>query len=206
MIKLKDTEPLAKGRNRLVFQHPDNYDSLIKVVRDEFIERRFGPNAKWSKKHRRCRQFVSYVREIQEYLVTRAHSEQASEFFQKIEGFAETDLGLGLVIKAVRDPGGDLAPPLALLISSGRFNAQLKEDLDCILNEILESHIVVSDLNLGNFVHNGKHFVLIDGFGNSNPIPFKSLCKWLNRRSKLGRFKRLKKRIERCKQQYNIQD
>ena len=206
MIILKGTEPLAKGHNRLVFQHPDHHELLIKVIREEFMERRFGTKAKWYKKNRRARQFVSYIREVQEYLVSRAYSEHASEHFQKIEGFAETDHGLGLVIKAVRAPDGNLAPTLAALIASGKFDSKLKSDLDITLEQILESHIAVSDLNLGNFVHDGERFVLIDGFGNNNPIPFKTLSKRLNRRSKLGRFKRLRERIERGKQQYNIQD
>lgn len=206
MIIFKDTEPLTKGHNRLVFQHPDHHDLLIKVVSEEFMERRFGPKAKWYKKNRRARQFVSYIREVQEYLVSRAYSEHASEYFQKIEGFAETDHGLGLVIKAVRGPDGNLAPTLASLILAGKFDSKLKVDLETTLEKILESHIAVSDLNLGNFVHDGERFVLIDGFGNNNPIPFKTLSKRLNRRSKLGRFKRLRERIERCRRQYSIQD
>ena len=204
MFILKDTEPLTKGHNRLVFQHPDDHDLLIKVVSEAFMIRRFGPKAKWYKKNRRARQFVSYIREVQEYLVSRAYLDQASEYFQKIEGFAETDHGLGLVIKAVRGPDGNLAATLAQLIISGKFDDKLRADLEITLEKILESHIAVSDLNLGNFVHDGERFVLIDGFGNNNPIPFKTLSKHLNRRSKLGRFKRLRERIERCKREHNI--
>lgn len=206
MIIFKDTEPLTKGHNRLVFQHPDHHELLIKVVSEEFMERRFGPKAKWRKKNRRARQYLSYLREVEEYLVLKAHHESSLKYFQTVHGFIETDYGLGLITTAIRDPDGNLAPPLAKLIITGRFNETLKNDLETILSHILESPLIVSDLNLGNFVHNGERFVLIDGFGNNNPIPFKAMSSWINRRSKLGRFKRLRERIERCKRQYNIQD
>ncbi|MEN8772085.1 MAG: YrbL family protein [Akkermansiaceae bacterium] len=206
MLHLKDTEPLAKGNNRLVFQHPDHHELLIKVVSEAFMTRRFGPHAKWYKKRRRARQYLSYLREVEEYLVQRAHNETSAQYFQIIHGFAETDHGLGIVTTAVRGPDGALAPPLAKLIASGCFNKNLQSDLETILTHILESHLIISDLNLGNLVHNGEHFVLIDGVGNNNPIPFKVISPWLNRRSKLGRFERLRKRIDRYKRDHQIQD
>ena len=205
-IQLKNTEPLAKGRSRLVFQHPDHEDYLIKVIRQDSVEDRFGKGTKWYKKQRRHRHLISYQREISEYLVTRAAQDTAPNFLQKIIGFCETDLGLGLVTGLVRSTDGKLAPTLATLISEGCYNHSIEKDLSLILSRILESDIVVSDLNLGNFVHDGERFVLIDGIGNNNPLPFKIISKRLNRRSKLSRFQRLYERIERCKRQYSITD
>jgi hypothetical protein len=205
-INLKATEPLTYGKSRLVFQHPEYPYLLIKVIRPEVIEERFGTGKKWYKRPRRHGHFLSYQREVSEYLVSRASCQETPDFLQKIVGFCETDFGLGLVIRAVRDPSGQLAPTLATLISTGRFTIQLKKDLVTVLDHILESDIIVSDLNLGNLVHDGSKFVLIDGIGNNNPLPFKAISKRLNRRSKLGRFKRLYERIERCKRQYSITD
>ncbi len=200
IIHLTESEALAKGHSRLVFQHPRHADRLIKVIRPDMMEARFGSGAAWYKRLRRFGRYLSYSRETQEYLAAWASHGRELHFVQKVIGFETTNLGLGLVVEAARDRHGKLAPTLRDVISSGRFDADAKQRLELFLDRILESAVVVSDLNVVNIVlaHSeaeGDHFVLIDGLGNNSPLPFKAHCTAINRRSKQGRFRRLRRKI-----------
>jgi hypothetical protein len=60
--------------------------------------------------------------------------------------------------------------------------------------------LVIADLHERNLVYalgrdGSRRFVLIDGLGDSNLLPFKSWSRVINRRSKQKRFVRLRKRI-----------
>lgn len=199
-LKLKDTPPLAKGHSRLVYQHPHYADCLVKVIRPDMIEKRWGSGAAWYKRKRRYGRFISYIRETQEYVAGCVATGSNPAFLQKIVGFADTDLGLGLVMEAVRTPTGELAPHIAGLIERGQFGTTERKALDEVLLKILESDITLSDLNVGNLVYTGDettpgHFVLIDGLGTATIFPLKRFSRYLNRRSKLQKFARLEMRI-----------
>lgn len=199
-LELKDRTPLTMGRSRLVFEHPDHSSLIVKVMRPDVVEARFGSGTAWYKRRRRYGRFVSYVREIQEYIAVQAAHGHSPPFLQKVIGLAETDMGLGLVTEAARDAEGNLAPNLGTLIASGRFDSAVRGNLDLFLQQILDCDVIISDMNVGNLVYAfreelGNFFVLIDGMGNSNPLPFKAISPRINRRSKLKRFERLYNRI-----------
>jgi hypothetical protein len=199
-LKLKDVAPINKGNSRLVFVHPDDPSLIVKVVRPDVIESRFGRGKAWYKRRRRYGQFISYIREIQEYIAFHAAFGRSPHFLQKVFGLAETDIGLGLVTGAERDQEGNLAPNIAMLIERGCFDSAARCDLETFYEQIQSHDIIVSDMNVGNLVYafskrHGNHFVLIDGLGNSNILPLKSLSRWINRRSKQKRYERLYKRI-----------
>jgi hypothetical protein len=201
LLKLKDATPLAQGHSRLVFQHPHRKEWLIKVIRPDVIEKRFGSGTAWYKRKRRYGRYLSYMREIQEYVAVWAKRGESLHFAQKIIGFETTDLGLGLVIEAARDADGGLAPNLGMLISTGCYNEKVKADLEEFLNQLLAVDVIISDLNVGNLVYAynqdaGRHFVLIDGLGNNNIWPLKALSRRINRWSKRGRFARLYRKVD----------
>lgn len=207
ILQLKGQSPLTQGRSRLVFEHPDDPDLLVKVIRPEVVEDRYGGNTKWYKKRRRFGKFISYIREVQEFIAVSETSEDSDPLLQRIVGFARTDMGLGLVIVAVKSADGNLAPPLAQLIRENTFDADARKALDFTLEGLLKSNVIISDLNLGNLVYVEKknkpsYFVLIDGIGNNALLPFKAMSQTMNRRSKLKRFERLRRRIIRAEHEY----
>lgn len=204
ILRLGDLEPIAKGRMRLVFQHPHDPSLLVKVIRPEAIEQRWGSGQPWYKKRRRFRQYISYIRECEEYLAGCARLAGGLPFAQKITGFAETDLGLGLIVEAALDQEGKLAPTLAQIVFERRFDATIRAELETFTRQLIESDLIVADLKPANLVraHStdlGHHFVMIDGLGISTILPFKLFSRALNRLSKRGRVRDLWKRLERIR-------
>ncbi|MEO0509042.1 MAG: YrbL family protein [Verrucomicrobiota bacterium] len=199
-LELTNLTPLNKGNSRLVFEHPNDSRWLVKVLRPDLMSTRYGPDAPLRKRRRRYGFYRSFIREIQEYVAVYASMGKTPYFLQTVAGVVETDLGLGLVSKAVLGRNGKLAPSIGTLISSGAFDEAVLHDLEKFLENILACDVVISDMNAGNLVYaysqeHGNHFVLIDGLGNANFLPFKLLSRQINHRSKRNRFERLKNRI-----------
>lgn len=200
-FELKERKPLNMGRSRIVFEHPDDPALVVKVMRPDALEERFGGGTAWYKRKRRFGHFISYIREIEEYVAVHAALGHNPPFLQTVVGFVDTDFGLGFVTEAARDRDGNLAPSLGTLIQSGRFDSTVREDLERFFEQVVNCDAIISDLNVGNLVYafhekRGNHFVLIDGLGNTNPLPFKALSQRINRRSKRRRFERLYSRIK----------
>jgi hypothetical protein len=200
MILLKNHIPIAEGSMRLVYAHPQDPRLVIKVIRPEVIDERWGSGQAWYKVGRRFRQYISFMRETAEYVAMYATYGQSLSFAQKIVGFAETDLGLGLVVAAALDQDGNLAPSLSTLLSQHKFTARIAEDLETFIEQMMASDIVVADLHGANIVYayteqHGDHFVMIDGLGLANILPLKALFVRLNRRSKLRHVARLRRRM-----------
>jgi len=203
-LKLKQEKPLAQGSFRWVFQHPDDPDLLIKVIHDAAIKKRFGKKTRWYKRPRRYGKYLCLIREIQEFITVHAQTDTAPPFLQRIVGFAQTDLGLGIVVQAVRNSDGHLAPTLRNLINTGKFDASVKETLDTFLDLLLNSDVIINDLSPGNIVYTQNknkqpYFVMIDGLGNNSFIPFKTISQKINRKSKLKRFQTFYERVEHFK-------
>ena len=197
---LQATEPLYRGYQRLVFQHPDQPELLIKVVRSDYAEAKFGPGSPFHNRHRRCRHYQVFLRELQEYLVACARSADCLPFLQEIVGLVHTDLGLGMVVRKVCGPDGKPAPSLSRLAGQGALDAARMQLLDRCLEVLQASAVVVDDLNPGNLVlgtepSGAECWVLIDGLGSSTLIPLKALVPWANRQSKRRRIARLRAQL-----------
>lgn len=201
-IALAETEPLFRGYQRLVFQHPLHADQMIKVMRNDYVEQKFGPHSPLHNRNRRCRQYHLFLRELREYLVACAWSPASLPFLQEIVGLAQTDLGLGMVVRKVMGPDGKLAVSLSKLIQRLELTPERLRALERTLEALLASSIVVDDVHAGNLVlgvspAGEERFVLIDGIGSSTFIPLKAMVAWTNRVSKRRRFAELRQEIEK---------
>jgi hypothetical protein len=201
VLALQHLDPVARGSARLVFEHPQRPDLLVKVMRPKHLEARYGKGAAWFRR-RRYDPYVLFLREIREYVAAHASNGHSLRIAQKVRGLVETDLGLGLLVEAVRGADGALAPTVAKLIATGAYDEAAQQALERFLEELLESDIVIADLHERNLVcavgADGKQqFVMIDGLGSSTLIPFKGWSRALNRRSKVKRIRRLRARIAR---------
>ena len=204
VLELKNEKPLAQGSFRWVFQHPEDPDLLVKVIHDAAMKKRFGKKTRWYKRPRRYGKYLCFIREIQEFITVHAQTDSAAPFLQRIVGFAQTDLGLGIVVQAIRDTDGNLAPTLRRLINTGLYDSTVKTALDNFLKLLLDSDVIINDLSPGNIVYTqnkneAPSFVMIDGLGNNSFIPFKTMSKTINRKSKLKRFDAFYAKIEHFK-------
>jgi hypothetical protein len=200
-IQLKDRQPIAKGGLRLIYEHPDNPDLLIKVMRPEAVACRYGKQQPWYKRRRRFGAYVLFARETMEFLATWASHGRTLPIAQRIAGFVDTDMGLGLVTDAVRSPGGELAPTLAHLIDHRKFDTTAKAALEEFLQDLLACDLVLSDLHERNLVYGAapdgsRRFVMIDGIGASTILPFKAISRSFNRRNKEAKVRRLRERMK----------
>lgn len=191
---------MARGHTRLVYEHPSDRDLLIKVFRPEVIDERWGSGQPWYKARRRFRQYVLYMREISEFVAAYAAHGSSPDFLQEVTGLVDTDLGLGLVLKAVRGKDGELAPTIMDMLLAGVFDDEAEKALEDFIRKMFGSDVIVADLHEGNLVYawekeKGHRFVMIDGLGQSNIIPFKSIFPSLNRRAKIRYLERLRRRM-----------
>lgn len=203
MILLNHLTPIASGNNRDVFVHPENADLVIKTVKPEALEKRSSPDAHWTKRlFRRYRHYQNFLRECQEHIVSRLDPAKIPDFVHTVVGFVDTDRGLGLVTRAERDKAGNYAKTLAKLIDEGLYDDEAKRAMERFLQAFLESDVIITDLGHGNLVYaysegRGNHFVVIDGFGEKNLIPFNSWFRWCRQRSKRKRVIRIGNSIKR---------
>lgn len=201
MFRLKDAEIIAAGHTRDVYRHPDNSALLIKVIRPAAIEQRYGRGAPWYKfKRRRYRHLIAYLREVREQIAVHAAGGAHPPFLQKIVGFVETDMGMGLVVEAVRAADGTSAPTVAELAGQGALDPTRLAALDRFLDEMVNSPVIVADLNPFNVVYGRgaggtDHFVLIDGIGHKNLIPLERMSTRINRWSKVRKADRFRRMV-----------
>jgi hypothetical protein len=201
MFRLKDAEIIAAGHTRDVYRHPDDASLLIKVIRPSAIEARYGRGAPWYKfKRRRYRHLIAYLREVREQIAVHATGGQHPAFLQKIVGFVETDMGMGLVVEAVRAADGTSAPTVAELAARGDLDRDRLAELDRFLDAMVASPVIVADLNPFNVVYGcppggAAQFVLIDGIGHKNLIPLERMSAGINRWSKTRKAERFRQMV-----------
>lgn len=200
-ISLKDLDPVAAGKQRYVFRHPDYPGLLIKITRASYASSQTGNRGRWYKLPRRYLHHTVTLRELREQLAVRAAAPELSRHIQEIVGFVETDLGYGVVSRAVCGRDGNLAPSLRDIVLAGRFTDATRADLEEFYAWMLASPVVLGDVHIGNLVYGyeadrGDYFAVIDGIGDKNLIPFNSISQRLNRRSKLRRIARINRQIQ----------
>lgn len=187
MLVLADCTPVGAGTMRFVYAHPENPDALVKVIRGDMLQSRWGGRRHWLKRMARARQFTVYLRELKEYIALRAREPVAAPI-TRVFGLVETDQGLGLVVESVRGPDGALAPTLADLYRRDGFQPWMCEGIDTLFEELIRCGVVLSDSHPCNFVYGSSggeppRFVMVDGFGEKNVLPLCSMSASYNARN-----------------------
>ncbi|MGM0516410.1 MAG: YrbL family protein [Pseudomonadota bacterium] len=198
-LTLSHLEPIAQGAQKLVFRHPEDPRVLVKVVNPRFIERRDRKD-RFYQRRRRIGHHRAFARELLEHLVARAaHPGRSGRcpHIQNILGIVDSDMGTALLVEAVLDENGELAPTLRDLIREDRFEARHREALKAFLDWVLDSNVLINDLSADNLAWDPDgHFVMIDGLGDRAGIPVRSASQWLNRQYKKRKIRRLREEIE----------
>lgn len=184
MFKLRDVEPIAQGNKRFVFQHPADPNLLIKVWKPDVVEERWRGERPWYKPTRRYGQYVSFQREMSEYLSLAVKFPKGVPVLQKLSGIIDTDYGIGVVVEKLVGRDGGLAPNLATLARLEGVTPGLLEKLDQFRDELLRYGVIVGKLHDKNLVlalrGEEERFVMVDGYGEKTAIPIHTWSAWIN--------------------------
>lgn len=194
MLQFRHIKPIASGRHRLVFQHPDAPDSLVKVMRPELVERN-SRDEPWYRRLARTGPYLGYVREFNEYLASR-HAAGGLSPLARILGLAETDLGPGLVVEKICGADGGMALHLDAWVRHHGLTDNMQAALDRLLAQLLEHNVIAADLHARNLACEEKpdgqlRLVMIDGFGEKNFIPLRSMSRRNNTARTRAKFHRM---------------
>lgn len=188
LLRLSDQEPLAKGGHRNVYAYPDQPALLIKVTRP-----RTRRNRSFSKRLVRRilpdTAFRNALKEIECEMkaALKSGDEIAQLPLARSFGVVQTDVGPGVVVERIQSGDGQLANHLLSMCQQQELSDQMLGDLNRFVGKLFELQIVGRDIHAENIVYGlrgqTRMFLLIDGYGERNLVPLRSLSRRLNDRS-----------------------
>lgn len=192
-ISLSQETPLAVGDHKAVYVHPENKDWLIKVVHEAGLKA-LKEKYPWSMRFRRLPNYWEFLHEMVEHLAVRELMLPTESYIENVIGLVDTDLGVGMIVEAVRTSDGEIAPTIRRLIQSGSFEAKHHKALSEVLNWIVNTNVIIRELTTTNMVWNEltQRFVIIDGVGSKPLLTLRSFSKRYNKRSNFKKSEKLK--------------
>jgi hypothetical protein len=199
VLKLSDQTPIAQGGERLIFIHPENNDWLIKVWHERFHEKQQKRTPFWIRVIR-LKRYWSLLNELTEYLGVREDPHPKLEYIQQLVGLTDTDLGFGMVVKAIKQDNGKLAPTLKDLVERQVFHEQHHQALEVFFEWMSNTHIIVRDFSLNNLIWDecNQRFVLIDGIGSKIGFSLRSLSRRYNQKANHNRIVKFRTRLAKA--------
>lgn len=198
MYTLSMERAIASGGERIVFDHPDSNEYLIKVISPRYINY-MNTARRFSTKLRRLPYYWVYINELVEHIALREDRVPGKHFIQEVVGIVDTNLGLGMVVKAVRKANGELASSLAELIDGNQFTELHRAALEDLLVWINSTYVIIRDLTARNMVwdERGQHFVVIDGIGARHLPSLRTVSRRYNQRSNNKKVAKLRMRVRK---------
>ncbi|SDX27657.1 PhoP regulatory network protein YrbL [Ruegeria halocynthiae] len=187
-IDLSDGQPIANGTVRSVYDFPGQPDLLIKVFTrsGDRVSHRFGKRLAW--KLFPEAQYRSTLKELECELRVSLKLGTNIEHspLSRMLGVVQTSRGAGVVVERIAGLDGGLAPKLYEVCRNGLDDPAL-DALNVFVGQMFDLHIVARDVKSSNIVYGtrgaGPACFLIDGYGERNLIPLRSLSRRLNDRS-----------------------
>ncbi|ABG30676.1 hypothetical protein CEP88_15125 [Roseobacter denitrificans] len=189
VIKLSDDHSIANGTVRIVYAFPGQPDLLIKVFHafEERSSRRPLKRLAW--RLFPMLKFRTILNELKCELLAslKLGADIENMPISRMLGIVQTDRGVGVVVERIDGLDGDLAQRLNRLCRRGRMDEPVLEALNVFVGRMFDLHIVARDINFSNIVYGtrgaGAACFLIDGYGERNLIPFRSMSRRMNDRS-----------------------
>lgn len=192
-IDLSSAQPVAQGKEKIIYEHPDHPELLVKV---------HNPALQLSSRRllHRAGRYKAFAYELQEYVALRGRFPNEALPVERVFGLADTSLGLGLVVEKVTTSDGRLGTSLYRLVRQQGLTAELREHAEAFIAAVLRYDMIFSDMNASNLVlgsRGGRNaLVLVDGFGDKNLVPLRSLSGRINRRKNLAQGEQLRAQLK----------
>jgi hypothetical protein len=178
MIQLSENLFLGKGRTRECYRHPIDPSLCIKVDYHDKGCRQTSKEAKYYLKLRRIKPKLEY------------------NFIPHFHGMVETNLGPGGVFDLIRNDDGQVSRTLGECLRDGTVERERplwEAALDQFLSRLIESGVILRDLNPGNLsarrlADGSIQLVAIDGIGHRDLIPLCDYFPWIARRKQARRI------------------
>ncbi len=173
-IYLEPDSSLAQGGGRSVYQHPEQPDALIKIIRPR--KSPLGLSYKMRPVKRRFGTFKTAYMEYEEYIAALARSGSVPSFLPMMLGFVGTNLGVGMIVERINGPQGDLAPSLTQYAAKHGLTDTLRAEVNALVDQIIAYEIVAFDLTARNIVVAQEHaeaprqLMLVDGLSENTFI------------------------------------
>ncbi|OZB17121.1 MAG: hypothetical protein B7X55_06820 [Rhodobacterales bacterium 34-62-10] len=212
-LKLAHLGPVAKGQDRLVYDHPDHPALLFKAPKTlqaalglpEGADVRLTP-ADLGNFRRLMLKLAPrtlwhpFFKESECYLTARLGGTPHEALpIPNLYGFCDSDIGPVLAVERIALPGERLGRTLKSLAAKGPLPDDLIDLLDQFARRIFDQRLIAGDMTAANIVLGQRgaqrQFVLIDGFGDIHAIPFRSASPRLNRIAMRHSFHKMAGRI-----------
>jgi hypothetical protein len=181
-IYLSETDQVGQGGGRIVYQHPECPKLLIKIVRKELLDvqpdwslnRKLGRTLRPN--FRRHGPFQEWYAEYEEYITLVNRLRRLPDFIANYHGFAQTNLGPGLVVEKITTKTGILSPTLDSYVSVNGFDSRIDDLIEELVQKILLGRVVLKDFKPGNVVigydhaSNKDRLVIVDGVSEGTLI------------------------------------
>ncbi len=204
MYSIKNLNLLGEGTQKLVFEHPESADKVIKIMRPEKSTADGAVIGQhYLRAHRSQGIYRQFRRELIQYLqLCKSNFYDKNYIFpiETVHGFVGTDLGLGLVTEKIISPSGT-PKTLSYLSSNDEFTSKHAKALDDFFDDCCHLHIVFGEVNIAGIMYtedrrNMPEFVIIDGIGDKLIIPFRSMSKIINTRNIRKVERKIKSQIQ----------
>lgn len=188
MVLVEKLKFLGQGTQKLVYEHPDDPQKVIKIMKPENATIDGGrANQHHLRSHRSQGIYRHFRRELLQYLQLCKNNYKDNNFtfpIETVHGFIATNKGLGLVTEKITSPNGN-SLTLEHLLINGDLSTKQKEALNTFFNECCRYHVVFGEVNIGGIMYTEHRqgrpeFVLVDGIGEKLIIPFRSMSKRIN--------------------------
>jgi len=180
--------PLVSGHQRSVYGVPDISDTVLKIPhyrQQDGMHRVFKRSLRRMFPAGRFRVLTKEA-EFQMALTLRYPSEAVLLPLPQFRGFVATDEGLGALWQMAAARAGGLGRNLRQIAEDGDLDS-VRGPLNTCAARLFRFGIVAPDLHAGNLVLDETaalaRFLLVDGFGDRNVIPVRSMSRRLNEAS-----------------------
>lgn len=188
LLHLSEQEPVAKGGHRNVYEYPDQPELLIKVTRprtrrnrsfSKRVVRRFMPDSAY---RNALKELECEIKAALKSGIDISRMPLARSF-----GVVQTDVGPGVVVERITSEDGELAHDLLSMCRQKLLTDEILEELNVFVHRLFDFQIVGRDIHEKNIVYGLREkvpmFFLIDGYGERNVVPLRTLSRTLNDRS-----------------------